>query len=227
LNIPPAVFLAAVRPGLERQDPDALAQSVLARWRPVELGGLLNQPAEQVRRAAALVLGLVGDRDCIGPLSRSLRDADAQVREMAEHALWSIWFRQGTGPAAEAFAHGVELMGQEQHRQAIGAFRTALGHDPDFSEAHNQLAIAAYLLGDFEQSIRHCREAVRRVPTHFGALAGEGHCHAHLGDYAAALDCYERALCVNPHMPEIRQAARQLTRKLSQTPEPVPLDSRF
>ena len=48
------------------------------------------------------------------------------------------------------------------------------------------------------------------MPCHFGALAGMGHCYAHLGDCGRAIDCYEKSLSINPHMCGIREAVQEL-----------------
>ena len=82
--------------------------------------------------------------------------------------------------------------------------------DPDFAEAYNQRAIAKYLQERYEESIRDCRRAVERMPCHFGAWAGMGHCHAHQGRAAEAIEAYERALLINPHLEGIRQAVDEL-----------------
>ncbi len=38
------------------------------------------------------------------------------------------------------------------------------------------------------------------MPMHCGAWAGMGHCHACLGNTADAIDCYNRARQINPHL---------------------------
>ena len=53
------------------------------------------------------------------------------------------------------------------------------------------------------------------MPIHFGAWAGMGHCHAHQGKLHQAVECYERALSINPHMTQVRQAIAELKGKLS------------
>jgi hypothetical protein len=52
------------------------------------------------------------------------------------------------------------------------------------------------------------------MPIHFGAWAGMGHCHTHLRNLPQAVRCYEKALEINPHMSEIRQAVDELTCRL-------------
>jgi tetratricopeptide (TPR) repeat protein len=93
-------------------------------------------------------------------------------------------------------------------------FTRATELDPTFAEAYNQRAITKYLNERYEESIADCREAVERMPCHFGALAGLGHCHAHQGRLAEAVACYERALEINPHLDGIREAIAELKREI-------------
>ena len=48
------------------------------------------------------------------------------------------------------------------------------------------------------------------MPCHFGAWAGLGHCYAHEGQLVDAVEAYERALEINPHLDGIRQAVAEL-----------------
>jgi tetratricopeptide (TPR) repeat protein len=91
--------------------------------------------------------------------------------------------------------------------------------DPAFAEPHNQRAIGRYLQERYAESIEDCQEAVKRMTCHFGAWAGMGHCHAHLGRPREAIAAYEQALAVNPHLCCIREAVQELRRR---APSPNP-----
>ena len=71
-------------------------------------------------------------------------------------------------------------------------------------------SLANYLREHYEESVDDCAAAVERMPCHFGALAGLGHCYAHLGKAREAIDAYEKALEVNPHLDCIRQTIEHL-----------------
>ena len=134
---------------------------------------------------------------------------------MAEHALWSIWFRLGATPVANAaLCRGARALGERDFAGAVAHFDAALAADPDFAEAYNQRAIARYLTDDFRASVADCREAVRLMPCHFGALAGMGHCYLHMDKLHHALRCYRRALDVYPHLEEVRQSVAEIERRL-------------
>ena len=139
-----------------------------------------------------------------------LRHADPMVNEMAEHALWSVWFRSGTPQANHELARGAQAIERRDFDHATKHFTRAIELSPDFAEPYNQRALANYLRERYEASVKDCEQAVERMPCHFGALAGLGHCHAHLGNAREAIEAYERALQVNPHLECIRQTIEHL-----------------
>jgi tetratricopeptide (TPR) repeat protein len=51
------------------------------------------------------------------------------------------------------------------------------------------------------------------MPCHFGAWAGMGHGYAQLGKIRCAIDCYEKALEINPHLECARQMVEELKRE--------------
>ena len=224
MGINVAEFLEVARPALKAGDADALAQAVGQRWHPKSLCTLLTHHDHDVRRVAAVTLGLVGDASCVGCLARTLHDEDAQVTEMAEHGLWSIWFRCCDPAAADPFAQGMALLAEDDaasHQRAIDYFRQAIRIDPTFAEAHNQCGIARFFLGHWQDCIADCQQALLRQPCHFGAMSCMGHCHAHLGDLHKALDCYRRAVAINPRLTAIANAVQRLEHELeSDAPDP-------
>jgi tetratricopeptide (TPR) repeat protein len=167
-----------------------------------------------VRRVAAVTLGMVGDMQVAGCLTRALRDEDEQVNQMAEYALWSIWFRAGDPKAVRPFCQGISALSAEAYTQAIEHFHQASIADPTFAEVYNQQGIAHYFLRQWPQSLANCAKAVRLVPAHFGAIAGMGHCYTQMGDLTNALQCYRRALSINPRMSAIEQAIVEVQNRI-------------
>jgi tetratricopeptide (TPR) repeat protein len=209
-SIHPDEFVAAVKPLLERQDLCGLLQFLKSRWQPEQIVELLKSRHCDARKVAALALGLVGGKCCLGPLSEQLKDPDPIVNEMAEHALWSIWFRSGSCEANHHLAKGAQAMERQEMPEAIRHFTRAIEIDPKFAEAYNQRAIAHYLLEHFDESIDDCRRTTELMPCHFGAWAGMGHCHAHTGRLQQALKCYQKALSINPHLECLVEACDEL-----------------
>ncbi len=150
-----------------------------------------------------------------------LHDSDEQVNQMAEHGLWSIWFRSCEPAAAHAFHEGISQIAQEDYEKAIDCFREAIHIDPAFAEAYNQCGIARFFLGQWRDSIEDSQQALLRQPCHFGAMAGMGHCYTHLGELRNALDCYRRVVAINPRMTAIASAIEHLEQQLTPSTSPA------
>ncbi|HET6252318.1 MAG TPA: tetratricopeptide repeat protein [Tepidisphaeraceae bacterium] len=212
--IEPSQFVAAVQPLLERQDAAGLLELVRTRWTKEQLRSVLECDDLDARKVACLALALAGEKCSIPCVASQLQHPDSVVNQMAEHALWSIWFRCGNDEANNELCRGTRALNRRAFDCAMQHFTRATELDPTFAEAYNQRAITKYLNERYEESIADCREAIERMPCHFGAWAGLGHCHAHQGRLSDALSCYERALAINPHLDGIREAITELKREL-------------
>ena len=209
-SIDSTCFLQTVSPLLAGGDASVLASAVSARWRPTQLKGLLDDRDVEVRRIAAVTIGLVGGREAIDWLVAALHDVDEQVNRMAEHGLWAIWFRCGSPEAAGPFRRGMAMIAAERYPEAIACFDESSAIDPTFAEASNQCAIAHWFLYQWQQAIADCQRSLTIEPRHFGSLASLGHCYAQLGQLHRALDCYQRAMRINPRMDGVRAAVNRL-----------------
>lgn len=207
-------FVQAVQPLLERQDLPGLVHALKTRWTCSQLESLVDDGSADAKKVACLALSLVGQNCSITHLCRLLQDGDAMVNRMAEHALWSIWFRASTPEANHQLGRGAQALDRRDFDHAIRHFDKAIELDPNFAEAFNQRALAHYFKEDFTASIDDCEEAIARMPCHFGAWSGKGHCHAHLGQMRKALCSYRHALEINPHLDCIRESVEALEARL-------------
>ncbi len=205
-------FIRSVRPALEEADAQALASAVLTRWKPAQLCQLLHHGDNEVRKLVCVTLGLIGDDRVVSCLAHTLRDDDPQVNEMAEHALWSIWFRGGTDAAQRMFRQGLEAMEHADLPRAVEKLNKACGLDPTFAEAHNQRSLCHYMTERWHDSLDAAGEAVAQMPYHFGALAQMGHAYVQIGEMDAAADCYRQALDINPRIHAVALALGRLHR---------------
>ena len=196
----PHRFVEDVEPLLAGQDTSGLMRLLKNRYSGPQICSLLNSPLVDARKLAALSLALVGGDDAIPALALHLRDAYPMVNEMAEHALWSIWFRGGTAEANALLLRGTECLNERRMDEALQHFTAAIGACGEFAEAYNQRGMVHYLQDRFDEALPDCRRAAELMPCHFGAWACRGHCHAHRREFEAALDCYRRALAINPHL---------------------------
>jgi tetratricopeptide (TPR) repeat protein len=215
--IDPCEFVATVQPALARQDVQGLTDLLRSRYSHEQIKAVLTSDDLDARKVAALALSLVGGKCCVEELSKQLCHADPVVNQMAEHALWAIWFRCGSKEANHELCRGTKALNRRDIECAIEHFSKAISIDPNFAEAYNQRALAKYLGEQYGPCIEDCEQAVERMPCHFGAWAGMGHCHAHEGRLNDAIRCYEQALCLNPHLDGVKQAISELRGKLDQT----------
>lgn len=213
-QIDPEEFVASVQPLLEARDPAALLELLKSRWTREQIMRLLSCNCCDARKVAALALALVGGRCSLKELTAQLRHPDPMVNQMAEHAIWSIWFRLGTLEANHELCCGTRSLNRGDCDQAIRHFTQAIELDPTFAEAYNQRAIAKYLQERYDESLEDCGRTVELMPCHFGAWAGMGHCHAHMGRLAEAAECYDKALSINPGFTGIKQALTELNKRL-------------
>jgi tetratricopeptide (TPR) repeat protein len=214
-EIDPVEFVASVKPMLEAQDPAALLAMLKERWHCDQIAALLSCECADARKVAAVALALVGTRCCLKELAGQLKHHDPMVNQMAEHALWSIWFRLGTTEANHELCRGTRALNRGDYQQAIDHFTHAIDLDPTFAEAYNQRAIVKYLQDRYDESLEDCRKTVERMSCHFGAWAGMGHCHAHQGRLASAIEHYEKALSINPALTGIKQVVGELKKQIS------------
>jgi tetratricopeptide (TPR) repeat protein len=213
-QVDPNQFVQLVEPLLESKDLSGLLTLLKSRWTPSEIIELVKSDHQDARKVALLALGLVGEPRCAGELAWQLRDPDPMVNEMAEHALWSLWFRAGKNSHANRqLAMAAQAMSRRDFSTAQACCDEAVRLDADFAEAYNQRAIVHYLQEQFQKSIDDCWRATERMPCHFGAWAGMGHCYAHLGRHREALDSYKRALEINPYLDCVKQAVAELNSK--------------
>jgi tetratricopeptide (TPR) repeat protein len=212
IQIDPQAFVAAVKPRLEANDMEGLLCLLKTTWKPEQIASLLGCKCCDARKVAALALSLVGGKCCVPALVEQLKDPDRVVNEMAEHALWAVWFRSSTVEANHQLCRGSQALNRREFEHAIRHFDRAIAIDPKFAEAYNQRAIAHYLHEEYEESVQDCRMAVELMPAHFGAWAGLGHGYAHLGRLEEAREAYEKALAINPHLSCVREMIEELRR---------------
>jgi tetratricopeptide (TPR) repeat protein len=165
----------------------------------------LQTGTTEERRQAAERLAHIGNHIAVQPLIQVLRDEDQFVREIAEQALWQIWLRSGRPDADARLRDGMVQMQQGALQHAVEIFTEVIEMAPDFAEAYNKRATTYYLMKAYEKSIRDCDSTLMLNPVHFGALSGTGLNYLALRKPLKALAFFERAVAVNPNMPQIHQ----------------------
>lgn len=187
------------------------------RYSEGTLQRLMDCPDPQARRAAVLALGLMGTMDSNKALAGRLRDDDRQVRQLANDALWSIWFR---GDSAEHSAELQRVIALRDRAKALAGLDALIRKAPKFAEAYNQRAILYFRMNEFEKAIADCEKVLQFNPYHYGALSGMGQAQLNLRRPQAALKSFRKALQINPHLEGVQDTIRALENALGEEEKP-------
>ena len=209
-------LVARTRSYLRVYDETGLRRYLKSSWRATELIKLLAHRDASVAKVAGTCLGIWGAATAASALIASLPHEDVVVTEMAEFALWTIWFKEH-GRAAEALLRSVA---NSDYVQAIEILAALIDKYPGWAEPYNQRAIVNYKEHLFVSAADDCQQTLSIQPDHFGAWAGLGHCNTQLGLYAQAFNCYRRALEIHPRLRGVRQSLRSIRQVTDGTPTP-------
>ena len=188
--------------------------AVKAKYTEGTLQRLLTSPVLQMRRAAALALGLLGTMKSNATLTQGLRDDDTLVRKFSTDSLWEIWFRGGTPDQNQRLQQALQLADLPQ---TLAALTDLVTDAPNFAEAINQRAIVYYRRGEYSRSVHDCQDVLRLNPHHFAAAAGMGQCYLRLNKPRAALRAFQQAMAMNPSIENVRDTIRGLEAALDET----------
>ena len=169
--------------------------------------------------AAALVVGLVGvhaaadqrDPDLDGLFSELQRaTSDAAAKDVVAE-IWQRWTAFEDDPrATNLMAIGIRQMNLGQFRNAERIFTEIISAHPTHAEAWNKRATVRFMRGDDRGSRSDIARVIDLEPRHFGALSGLGMINMRSGDLPAALQAFEAAVRVNPHMDQAEAMIREL-----------------
>jgi tetratricopeptide (TPR) repeat protein len=193
---------------------DAFVQSLTPRYAVGTLERLAEYGQRMTRRAAVFALGEMGNYSSNAALGKALIDEDRGVRTLAENGIRSLWCRDGNAAQRRRLAALIRLNSSHRYADAVRRGTTLLAVNPRLAEAWNQRAIAYFHCGHFSESIQDCHQALELNPYHFGAAAGMVQCYLQLGDRAAALESFSRALRLNPNLEGVRAHVVYLQRTL-------------
>jgi tetratricopeptide (TPR) repeat protein len=168
------------------------------------------------RRGAVLALGFLGRYDSNPVLGRALRDQDQVVGVLAENAIREVWCRDGSETQRQGLGIVSRLNNSFRFGEAVELATELIEEAPCFAELWNQRAIAHYRLEDYEEAANDCQQTLELNPFHFNAAVGMAHCYLELGEGYAALECFRRAVDLNPHLEAVRGQIEFLERALEE-----------
>jgi tetratricopeptide (TPR) repeat protein len=139
--------------------------------------------------------------------------ADATEARRIEGQIWAIWLEPGDPAAGSLMRLALDAQTRGDLFGAFALFDAIVNLRPDYAEGWNRRATVLYQLGRHEDSRKDAEKTLALEPRHFGALSGLGLIAAERNDEDAAIDAFERALAVNPHMAQIRAQVDALRKK--------------
>jgi tetratricopeptide (TPR) repeat protein len=197
---------------LESEDTAVFVKEVARRYSIPTLERLAERGARLSRRGAVLALGFLADYESNAAVGRALVDRDRTVRTLAENAIRSLWCRCGSENQRQELGVLIRLNNSQQYDEAVLKATHLIDRAPWIAEAWNQRAIAYFSNKRFADAIRDCHQTLEINPYHFGAATGMGYCYLQLKDTASALECFRRALRLNPGLENVRAQLVQLQR---------------
>lgn len=205
-------LLAQYQHYLDRHDSAKFSGDVLASYTIGTLQRLARHASREVRRAAVFALGLVGDYNANHALGCALLDPDRTVRTLAENGIRTVWNRAGAEADRQELTVIIRLNAAQLHQEAITRATRLVERVPWFAEAWYQRAVAHFALGRLADSIRDCHQSLEINPYHYVASTTMGQAYLDLRNPVSALECFRRALRLNPDLEGVRVQVARLTR---------------
>jgi tetratricopeptide (TPR) repeat protein len=197
---------------LDHQDSVCFVAEVSRVYSQNTLVRLAEHDAPQVRRSVMLALGFLGDYEVNHVMGRALIDCDRTTRILAENGIRNVWIRAGTDEQQRQLRAIVRLNSAQRFEDATRRAEELIEKAPWYAEAWNQRAIAHFGRKRYPESVRDCHQVLEVNPYHFAAAAGMGHAYLELGDCNSALECFRRALRLNPDLEGVRVQVARLAR---------------
>ena len=128
--------------------------------------------------------------------------------------IWQIWYEHDDNAIVLLMEQGRGAMGRRDFRSAERSFDQVIKIAPRFAEGWNARATLYYYMGRYEDSLGDILVTLDLEPRHFGALSGRGLVYSELQEWQLALEAFDAALAVNPHMTGARLNAEALRKSL-------------
>ncbi len=177
----------------------------MKRWVP-----FLNPLLAAVLSILVSVTSVWADSAKLEDLFTRLAKAEEGEAGRIEQEIWIEWSKSGSPAMDLLLQRGRDAMGAEDLPAAIEHFTALTDHASDFAEGWNGLATAYFQAGEFGPSVAAIAKTLAINPRHFGAMAGFGMILEETGQPDKALEVYNAALAIHPHMAGVLQAVERL-----------------
>lgn len=125
-----------------------------------------------------------------------------------------MWIVSGSDTCNLLMARAKAATEGKDYDLAVKLLDAVVELKPNYTEAWNWRATVYYLEKDYGHALADIREVLVREPRHFGALSGLGLILQEIGDDKHALEAYQKALAVDPHLEHVGDAVKTLREKV-------------
>lgn len=148
-----------------------------------------------------------------------LNTRDRTIGEAITDQIWAIWREYPEDKEIDnLMSAGIRAMSTGRLRQAEKIFDKIILQAPNFAEGWNKRATVLYFLRQFEKSAEDVRQTLLLEPRHFGATAGLGLIFLSLNYPQSAMEAFEKALEINPHLTGPKMQIKRLREYLDDDP---------
>lgn len=143
-------------------------------------------------------------------MARLHRETDRRDALSVEQDIWELWMASDSPTAEVLLQQATRAMNDGAPEPALTILNRLTGAYPDFAEAWNKRATLHFMMDNYQASLADIEKVLDLEPRHFGALSGRGMIHQRQKNYSAAVAAYEEALAINPNMPSVKEAVKEL-----------------
>ncbi|WP_419194694.1 HEAT repeat domain-containing protein [Novipirellula herctigrandis] len=181
------------------------------------LASLLRRSDVEMRRAAALSLGMLGDHSSIESLGQALSDSDRGVRLASDDSFRALLVRDAAPRHHQQLLQVMHLNDGGEYAAALAPTMILVDQAPRYSEAHHQLAICWQGLDNVRQAETSFRACLWHCRYHYLAWQGLSRCRMMQRDYEGAISSLRHCVEICPDIENSRAQIRVLERRLRQT----------
>jgi tetratricopeptide (TPR) repeat protein len=204
----------AYRRLLASADAPRYAAEVDEYYSPTTLATLLWRGDVEVRRAAAMALGLLGNSRSIEPLGRALQDVDRGVRLVADDSFRGLLLRDSAPTHHQQLLKVMHLTDGGEFAAALAPAMILVEQSPMYAEAHFQLASCWHGLEDYSKASKSYIACLWRCRFHYTAWQGLARCQIMAGEYHSAARSLLRCVEIVPDHESARTQLRALRRRM-------------
>jgi tetratricopeptide (TPR) repeat protein len=153
----------------------------------------------------AASIALAADPKLDSLFERLLRAGNPAEATTIEQRIWQGWIEGGDSAAVSLMMLGINAMQQNNLPAALTIFDAIVTQHPDYAEGWNKRATVLFMMGALERSASDVAKVLALEPRHFGALSGLGLIRTQQERWGEALEAFEKALKVHPHLENVKK----------------------